>query len=98
MKPAQEIKNEADEVNSSFADWVESTLPQSLVAKYEGTFLRLQEAFRDIRTKHLEFLELQSRQSEEDRVLNPIPPVIFWLRHKGAQPADDKSSTPEPLP
>ena len=49
-----------------YADWVESTLGKSSRVKYEETYRHFRESFRDMYAKHLEFLELQSRQSEED--------------------------------
>jgi hypothetical protein len=95
MKSAEEIENKGDEISSHGDGQGEPTLEQSLKAKYEGTCRRWQESLRDLLAKHREFLELRSRQTEEEKALNPIPPVIFWTARKIAERTADKSSTPE---
>lgn len=93
MKPTQDIENVEDEVNSP--DWVESTLEQSLRARYEETFRRLREAFRDMGATHRAILELQSRQSAAGRDVTPFQFLPSWGPHTTTEQTADKSSTPE---
>lgn len=81
--------------NFPYADWVESTLEQSLRARYEETFRRVREAFRDMSATHRAILELQSRQSAEGRVVNPFQFLPSWGPRITKKETDDKSSTPE---
>jgi hypothetical protein len=81
---------------NSYASGLEgSTLPQNLKAKYEEIYHRLQDAFGDMLAKHRAILEARSRQTEEERALNPIPPLLSWWDRPIPQQTDDKSSTPE---
>jgi hypothetical protein len=81
--------------NFPYADWVESTLEQSLRARYEETYRRLREAFRDMGATHRAILELQRRQSAEGRVVTPFQFLPSWGPRKASEQIDDKSSTLE---
>jgi len=65
---------EKEEVSSLDDGRKESTLRQSVEAKYGGTILRLTDALRDIHAKHRAALELRNRQSEDHGALSPVPP------------------------
>ena len=95
MKPEQTVENVADESSFPYADWVESTLEQSLRARYEETWHRVREAFRDIGATHRAILELQSRQTAAGRVVSPFQFQPSWGRRTTKKETDDESSIPE---
>lgn len=84
--------------SSSLADWAESTLEQNLKARYEETYRRMQDAFRNMCATHRAILELQRRQTAEGKAINPIQSPLSWGSRKPREQSDDKSSTPEESP
>ena len=95
MKPEKTVENVADESSFPYADWVESTLEQSLRARYEETIHRWQESFRDMCATHRAILELQKRQIEAGKAVSLIPPLLSWDSPPPYKQTADKSSTPE---
>lgn len=85
-------------LSSSHGDWLESTLEQSLRARYEETFRRMQDAFRDMCATRRAILEFESRQTAAGKAINPIPSLLSWDLRKPREQNGDKSSTPEPSP
>ncbi len=85
-----------DAANPSADGLEDSTLEQSLRAKYAETFRHVQGAFRDMCATLRALLEVRSRLSETYRAQNPIPPLLSWDSRKPKEQTDDTPSIPEP--